>query len=118
MKKLFLVLMLFVNVAAAEWYEGGTLHDSSFLEWEKATYENKLATCGDWVSGVYSRKKYRPEVMEELKAAGMDGIKKMAESCVVMLDITMDGLDKKEAANEKLSKVFTLGSVIAGWIEL
>lgn len=117
MKKLLLVLMLFANVAAAEWYEGGTLHDSSFLEWKKATYENKLATCGDWVAGVYARKGYTQELMKELKAAGMSGIKKMAGSCVVMLDTAMDGLNKKEMVNQKSPEAFILGSVIAGWIE-
>ena len=34
----------------AKWYEGGTLHKSSILEWKQATDENKLATCGDFIA--------------------------------------------------------------------
>ncbi len=37
-------------VFAGEWYEGGTLHNANALEWQKATYSNKIATCGDFLA--------------------------------------------------------------------
>ena len=32
------------------WYQGGTLHSSTAAEWNAASQENKLATCGDWAA--------------------------------------------------------------------
>jgi hypothetical protein len=34
---------------AAKWYEGGTLHNASALEWQRASQEDRLATCADFV---------------------------------------------------------------------
>ena len=44
------------------WYEGGTLHKSSVSNWRNASYDNKLATCGDWMATVNNKVS-----MEELK---------------------------------------------------
>ena len=33
-----------------QWYEGGNLHKATVLQWEKATYQNKLATAADWLA--------------------------------------------------------------------
>ena len=32
-----------------EWYSGGTLHDKTIVEWRTASYDNRLATCADFV---------------------------------------------------------------------
>ena len=32
-----------------ECYSGGTLHDKTIADWRAATYENRLATCADFV---------------------------------------------------------------------
>ena len=32
-----------------EWYVGGTLHDKTIAEWRTASYDNRLATCADFV---------------------------------------------------------------------
>ena len=32
-----------------EWFEGGSLHNSTIEEWKQARYENKLATSADWI---------------------------------------------------------------------
>ena len=32
-----------------KWYEGGTLHGAKISEWRNASYENRLATCSDFV---------------------------------------------------------------------
>lgn len=34
----------------AKWYVGGTLHRATMREWRLATYENKLATAGDFLT--------------------------------------------------------------------
>jgi hypothetical protein len=37
------------KLTTKEWYEGGTLHKKTMREWKAATYENKLATCADFI---------------------------------------------------------------------
>ena len=37
--------------ARQEWYTGGTLHKATIREWKAASYQNRLATCADFVSG-------------------------------------------------------------------
>lgn len=33
-----------------EWFQGGSLHNSSVADWKAATHQNKLATAGDWLA--------------------------------------------------------------------
>lgn len=33
-----------------EWYVGGTLHKATMAEWNRASYDNRLATCGDFMA--------------------------------------------------------------------
>ncbi len=56
---------------AAKWYEGGTLHNATRAEWAKATYENRLATCSDYVASSTTGAKL-------LKAKGRDALKPRA----------------------------------------
>lgn len=35
-----------------KWYTGGTLHKSRISDWKKASEENKLATCADFIANV------------------------------------------------------------------
>jgi len=32
------------------WYEAGTLHNATVLQWKDATYQNQLATAADWLT--------------------------------------------------------------------
>lgn len=34
------------------WYEGGTLHDKTFGQWNTANARNRLATAGDWIASI------------------------------------------------------------------
>jgi hypothetical protein len=35
--------------ATIKWYEGGTLHDATVGEWATGSYQDQLATAGDWI---------------------------------------------------------------------
>ena len=39
-------------ISKTNWYEGGTLHNATVNQWKEATYENKLATCADFVASI------------------------------------------------------------------
>lgn len=66
------------------WYEGGTLHKANMREWSRASYQNRLATSGDFVTrlvmddgGVPPVHKLRPvaELLERnITAANKGGV--------------------------------------------
>lgn len=82
------------NIVSTEWYEGGTLHQSTMRQWKSATEANKLATVADMVTVV------KPELLtpdqvrpyaEDLKtcvektgeeSSGADAVEKEAESMI------------------------------------
>ena len=47
---LTLTLIVSINANAKMWFEGGTLHQATYAQWNNATYANKLATSGDWLA--------------------------------------------------------------------
>ena len=55
MNKIFYFVFLIVSasVQAGNWNEGGTLHKASALEWQKASYSNKLATSADMIANLW-----------------------------------------------------------------
>lgn len=76
---LFLAALTFVCLKAhcadaREWFRGGTLHSATVHQWNSAAEENKLATCGDWISAWekhgLTRKKYLS--MDEIKEDAME----------------------------------------------
>lgn len=53
----FAVSILIVSPClAAEWYEGGTLHEATVAEWRTGTGTNKLATIADWIAATSDEK--------------------------------------------------------------
>lgn len=55
---LLVALTFSQSVLAKEWYQGGTLHQANGLEWQKASYDNKLATMGDMAASVYNEEEF------------------------------------------------------------
>ena len=78
-----------------EWYDGGTLHRSTLREWKAATFQNKLATAGDFVANANNVLGKR-QVGAELKAA--------AEDLVIAIDI-MAGSDSLNLDKERTSDI-------------
>lgn len=67
------LFMAFATQAPAkdlEWFEGGTLQNTTISAWKNATPRNRLATCGDWIAGAWnhgnSTKQYKS--MNEIRA--------------------------------------------------
>lgn len=80
-------MVLFASMALAQqWYEGGTLHDATLLEWKQATPENKLATIADMVSAAYNRESFVPLVQNTISSGRMPAIKKIAQTLVGQMD--------------------------------
>ncbi len=50
------------------WYEGGTLHDAGALDWQNASYSNKLATCADIVCYYDSEGLLNPSISNRINS--------------------------------------------------
>lgn len=81
-----------------EWYVGGTLHDKTVADWRAARYENRLATCADFVMtlGKYqslpSDLKKRAVELQACISKAVDGgsvdskpVSEIAGTCAVLL---------------------------------
>lgn len=116
---LFLVFLSFSQqLFAAEWYEGGTLHQATALQWQKASDANKLATCGDLVSVMYKNKSLKPEMQRSIKK--MDDIKLLASQLKNGLDEAFKPLSpsKKNTEtykNQMVADASVMLMVVAGW---
>ena len=90
------------------WYQGGTLVNADVLEWQQASSENKLATCGDLVSQMWSKKMLRPEIQNKINS--MDDMRVLAEELKTQIDAaTKQDVDpeenKKIYANQKVTDI-------------
>jgi len=118
---LMLVMTIFSQSASAkEWYEGGTLHQASALEWQKSTYANKLATAGDLVAAVHKAGKLVPALSSQIKS--VDDIKPMAAAIVKELDDAFapdPDAQKNKAmfANQKVTDTAVMLMAMTGWLK-
>lgn len=82
-----------------KWYEGGTLHQASALDWQKADAANKLATCADLVATMVNRKMLKDEFISRIKSP--EHLKPLAIELVKALDAAFKA-DADPNKNEKL----------------
>ena len=106
-----------------EWWEvTGTLHNASALEWQDASYANKLATCGDlmviyWENGVLSER-----ISRDFESRNMDRVRFWADSLVIVLDIVMERFPEEEEnermfANQSVPEMAALILMTSNWIK-
>jgi len=116
-KVVMLVLMVVIGCGGKKWYEGGTLHKATAIEWQNATIENKLATCADFAATMYQKKLLKEELSS--KVNGVDSIRPIAQALVEFLDATF----KKEEdpvkndqrfANSKVDETVAIGATLMG----
>lgn len=81
-----------------EWYDGGRLHKAKALEWKSATDENKLATCGDFVSRADDS-----QSLEEIKRRAIE-----LRSCVNEATVA------SETDDMKVSEIASLCIILLG----
>ncbi len=103
----------------SKWYEGGTLHNASALKWQEASYDDKLATCADFISGLWQNKKLKPSLQSQIKS--MEDIRTIAQELVKEMDAAMrkdedSEENKKTYANQKVSEMAALLMLSMGWL--
>ncbi|AQW73427.1 hypothetical protein E4T96_14325 [Shigella flexneri] len=118
---LFYILFVFASHGyASEWYEGGTLHKANALEWQKASYKNKLATSADFIAVLYNQGRLTPELSTQVK--NMDDLKLLAEELTKQLDMAFEPFaDKKKNRkvyqNQSVSNTAVSLMLMMGWIK-
>lgn len=96
----------------AHWYQGGTLHKAKAAEWNRATYENKLATAGDFLATLWLDKRLKPKVASTI--SGVDDLAPWAAQLVVGIDKAFSGPAESNASVDVSSAAVLLMSMM-GW---
>lgn len=65
---------------AGEWYKGGTLHGSTIDTWYRAPYQDRLATCSDWVVALVDKADYGILFMDNMKV--LRSLSESLEKCI------------------------------------
>lgn len=70
MRALILLLITVPALAGDYWFEGGTLHQATLLDWVAASQENRLATAADYLVATKAI---------DVNAEGLDVLRERAE---------------------------------------
>jgi hypothetical protein len=103
-----------------KWYEGGTLHKKSALEWQTASKADKLATCGDFVTGMWKNGDLKPAIANRLST--VDDVRPYAQELVDFLDTALKidpdpEQNRMMFTNQTVSSTAAIGMVMMGWTE-
>jgi hypothetical protein len=108
------------SISGKKWYEGGTLHKKSALDWQTANYEDKLATCSDFIAKMWDRKSFT-DVMQN-SIMGVQDFKPYATQLVACIDAATKRLpdvneNRTVYANQAVSDMSVLCMVTMGWMK-
>lgn len=125
MKKIALTLITllalsFAALAQANWYEGGTLHEASALEWQQAADANKLATAGDLFAILVQNGHISSTITSQI--SGVGDLRRFAQELANQLDDAFEPESNPEDnqrmfANQKVNETAVLLMGIMGWIK-
>lgn len=102
------------------WYEGGNLHNAGALDWQQATFENKLATCADFIAGLSEGGEFNAKTSSRI--SGRESLKPLARDLVKALDKAFaPAADAAENAQIYANQGVVDGAVMAmvtmGWMD-
>lgn len=106
------------STLAKKWYEGGTLHNKSALEWQTASSTDKLATCADFVTKMWQDGNLKPSLAKNLST--VDDVRPYAQELVSFLDAAFKAdpdpeQNRKLFMNQTVSSTAAIGMVTMGW---
>lgn len=102
------------------WYQGGTLHQASALEWQVASDADKLATAGGLIAIVLESGRLVPMLSERI--SGLDDVKVLSEKLVVQLNEAFEpdpdpAQNQRMFANQKVASTAVMLMTIMGWVD-
>lgn len=103
LRKIFIaVIIMFTGTCnAGEWYEGGTLTDKGALNWQNASFANKIASSSDLVAAMYQKHLLNASITSTIK-----DVNDLAPYAI-QLAVCVDGATKKEADPKENKKIYT-----------
>lgn len=101
------------------WYEGGTLHDAGALDWQNASYSNKLATCADIVCYYDSEGLLNPSISNRINS--IDDFRPYADDLVTAIDAAFERDPDPEEnrimyTNQEVSSAAVILVRTMGWV--
>lgn len=101
-----------------KWYQGGSLHKKSALDWQNADYDDKLATCADFVAHSWERKEFKPRIQQSIRT--IDDMKPYALELVTAMDAATKKAETEEKnrqlfANETVAGMAVINMTLMGW---
>lgn len=105
---------------AGKWYEGGTLHDKSILDWQVAKEHDKIATCSDFIAKMWQDDKLNSRVAR--KIGEIDDLKPLAVELVAFIDAASAPQadaesNRRSFTNQTVSSFAVIGMIQMGWLE-
>lgn len=103
--------------APRKWYEGGTLHKATGVEWRKADADNKLATCSDFLAKLWEAKRLSGKLTLTVKT--IDDLKAPAADCVEAVDKAYESPEdgaEDVMATQDVATVALLAMTMMGFI--
>ena len=90
---------------AGHWYVGGTLYDATAGEWQKSSYENKLATAANWTLMDPNIRKisYKSSSMETVRPYAIELV-----ACVDQISVG-DSYAKKDVSSLAAACIVSMG---------
>ncbi len=107
--------------AAPQWYEGGTLHEATGLDWQKATYADKLATAGDILARLNNVGSLSPQIAGRVNE--IDDYKPLAAELVTQLDDAFapdpdPAQNERMFANQTVKETSVMVMAMMGWVQI
>ncbi len=109
-----------VQSQSRKWYEAGTLHNKSILEWQTASADDKLATCADFVARMWEDQSFVPRIQNSINS--VESMKIYAEELVEGLDAATERFadpeqNRRVYANQTVSSMATLCMITMRWLK-
>ncbi|TSA25071.1 SH3 domain-containing protein [bacterium] len=103
-----------------KWYKGGTLHKVNAISWQNASYDNKLATCADFIAKLWEDGKLKYHINNKINT--IDDIYPFAIELVACLNeftkkVENSQENRKLYENQKVSEMAVLCMLSMDWLK-
>ncbi|SHO57855.1 hypothetical protein [Vibrio quintilis] len=108
------------KVEPQKWYEGGEVRGKTALDWQKATYNQKLVTAAGLYQALYNAHKLAPSVSSKINS--VDDLRPYAESLVTALDTSFEEKEdpqenKQMFTNQKINDTSIILMMMQGHLK-
>ena len=105
---------------APRWFEGGTLHNGTALDWQNASQRNRLATVADFVAVLWQEGQLKPSISVHISS--VDDMRPLVDQMVEYLNAAFmpdsdPVVNAKTFQHVSIKKAAAIGAFQLGWAE-